>query len=485
MHRSSRRRLLAGLTGAGGLACGLGFLGPAIGAPKIDMTPIATGPVSGGDRGRMFGASTIELDLFDYVEEEFFFSGEATRYEQIGELKIDGKWTVHAVDPARYTMRLIVRRPRTGTKFNGTAIVEWLNVSEGYENTLILDEGIYRSGFAYVGVSAQQVGVTGFKNHPRGLKAWDRKRYEALVMPGEAYSYDIFTQGGRAVGPGRRREGADPMGGLAVRKLIATGASQSAAKLVTYANAIQRLAKVFDAIVPIVGFGTGGGLGDAIYDPSQGSDGASLMRLRGQFRDDLSTPVLMLNSESEALAYFGVRQQDSPRFRYWEVAGAAHGPPSARARMRVMLERDELGTMKPSDHVPGEVDWGPVADAAFVHVNRWIRGGPPPPAQPPIQIEAGPPAAIVRDENGNAVGGIRLPELAVPIASYAAGPDARTAALSGITKPFEAAQLAQLYPTHEVYVAKVAKAASAAVAAGIIPAWRRDQYVAAARAHSL
>ena len=51
---------------------------------------------------------------------------------------------------------------------------------------------LVRDGFAWVGVSAQQVGVD-------ALKAADPSRYGSLSHPGDSYSYDIFSQAGQAV----------------------------------------------------------------------------------------------------------------------------------------------------------------------------------------------------------------------------------------------------------------------------------------------
>ncbi|GAC1535860.1 MAG: hypothetical protein NVS3B12_18280 [Acidimicrobiales bacterium] len=55
---------------------------------------------------------------------------------------------------------------------------------------------------------------------PQGLVNWDPGRYGSLTITSEGYSYDIFTQAARAVGPDRDRT-IDPLGGLDVRTVIA------------------------------------------------------------------------------------------------------------------------------------------------------------------------------------------------------------------------------------------------------------------------
>src|SRR5258705_2757200 len=54
--------------------------------------------------------------------------------------------------------------------------------------------------------------------------------------PGDAYSYDIFSQAAQAI---RHPGTVNPLSGLRVRHVIATGRSQSAFRLVTYINAIR------------------------------------------------------------------------------------------------------------------------------------------------------------------------------------------------------------------------------------------------------
>ena len=87
------------------------------------------------------------------------------------------------------------------------------------------------------------VAVADFERVTSGLKDWDKLRYGSLVHPGDAYSYDIFSQAGDAL---RHPKGINPLGGLTVRTMLATGRSQSAFRLVTYINAVHPLTHLFD-----------------------------------------------------------------------------------------------------------------------------------------------------------------------------------------------------------------------------------------------
>ena len=103
---------------------------------------------------------------------------------------------------------------------------------------------IAREGAAYVGVSAQFVGVNQLKvGGPLPDTPGDPVRYAPLVHPGDSYSYDIFSQVGQAI-----RDGA-LLGGLVPRRVIAMGESQSAGRLVTYIDAVHPLVDVYDGFL--------------------------------------------------------------------------------------------------------------------------------------------------------------------------------------------------------------------------------------------
>jgi hypothetical protein len=468
---------------------GLVWLAPRSAAAAGDA-PVVTGPITGGQHGWPFGSYIGDLSKYGYVEEEYFLSGEAARYRPRGELSGDFRWDVEPAGTGPYTTRIIVHRPRDPAKFNGTVLVQWLNVSSGFD-LVGVGETMFEGGFAMVGVSCQYVSVNGFSKNPKGLKAWDGQRYGALSLPAESLCYDIFTQAAHAVGPRRPTGGVDPMGGLPVKKLIATGGSQSAAKLVTYANAIQPLEHTFDAIMPTVSAAFAGGFGDEVMDPTAASAFEDRLRVFRQgvgIRTDLDIPVMIVNSEFEALRSYPARQPDTDHYRFWEVAGASHSGGRSRGGLEAALKRD--GVLEPgfvSKGRPSEVDKAPVMEAATFHLQSWINGGAPPPSQPTIDIIAGPTPKIARDEFGNAKGGVRLPEMEVPVAHYIGRMDGPTADLNmgGETVPFSPEVLHRLYPSHADYVAKVAAAAEGAAKAGVIRRHSVKDYVADAQAMTI
>jgi hypothetical protein len=454
---------------------------------RVRPSATVTGPVSGGRHGGPFGASVGDIAQQGYVEEEYFISGEAQRYEPIGALTADGKWNVQPAATAPFKTRILVRRPKNAARFTGTVVVEWTNVSAGYELSSADPPGLYE-GHAYVAVSAQYVGLHGFRNAtPHGLVQWDSQRYGSLSHPGDSYSYDIFSQVARVIGPMRHKTGVDPMGGLAVKRLIAVGGSQSAARLCSYINAVQPRERIFDAFVPFISFGYGTNFDDAILDlsqvePAKHAQVLARMWTQTRLRDDADARVIVVNSEAEVLANFPVRQLDTPKFRCWEVAGAAHAPTSLLKLFSDQLVRDGLSSLVNPKHHASDVMWRPSYDAALWHVHRWLSGGPAPPSQPPVEVIAGNTPTIDRDVYGNAKGGIRLPELEVPIARYQGRDDRRGGGgLSGLTEPFTGEILAALYAAHEDYAAKIDTAARSAEAAGVILPYRTQEYIDQAR----
>src|SRR3546814_2471393 len=104
-----------------------------------------------------------------------------------------------------------------------------------------VSESFWQSGYVYVAISAQKVGIDGLDAVPvSGLKSWDSQRYGGLVHPGDAFFYDIFTQVAQALVSAKGRSGLDPLGGLKTKHVIATGESQSAGRPAPYINSVHQ-----------------------------------------------------------------------------------------------------------------------------------------------------------------------------------------------------------------------------------------------------
>lgn len=447
------------------------------------------GPLTAGNGINLVAANVPDLPD-GWVEEEFTIAGTAVSYQAAGELPTDGTYSLDERDSADYVTRVVVRRPGSADDFNGTVVVEWLNVSAGLDSApdyTFMGAEIVRGGYAWVGVSVQRIGVEGGSTAVSapmgdefgagtGLRAIDPARYGELRHPGDAYAYDIFTHVARTL---RTPGPVDPLGGLEPVRLIAVGQSQSGYALTTYANGIQPLARQYDAFV----IHSRGGAAAPLGEPGAGIDMAGT--IGGDpttIRPDLGVPVLILESESDVLGilnFLPARQPDTEHIRVWEVAGTAHAdafqigiPPDAVA--------DMMGCTEP-------VNAGPlhfVAKAALRHVDQWAAGGEPPPSALPLGVDASAsPAVFVRDANGNATGGVRTPLVDVAVDALSGAPVEGSSViclLFGSTRPLPAERLAELYPTPEDYLAAFTASTDEAIAAGFVLPEDRDALLAAA-----
>jgi hypothetical protein len=431
-----------------------------------------TGPNPSGSStfgGTLYGTS-FNLSRVGYERTQFFLAGTAHSFVPVGTLTSDGKWNVTTGASAPYKTRIAVYRPSDPKKFNGTVVVEWLNVSGGTDDspdwTLSHNE-LVREGFAWVGVSAQQVGVD-------SAKSTDPQRYSSLSHPGDSFSYDVFTQAGRAV----RDVSAQILDGLRPRRLIAAGESQSAGRLMTYIDAVQPLANVYNGFLVHSQFGTGAPVSQAPQAPYSAPTPTTI-------RSDLHVPVLEFETETD-VANSNLTDRLSygnPKlFRLWEVAGSSHydyyglniGPTdtgNGRGAVKNLLAMQHQGPSSFGCTMPvnsGGTHW--VLDAAVHWLNRWVAGGHPPPTATLLATSGNSPVAFVRDANGLTIGGARSPQVDAPIAAVTgqSGGGPSFCFLFGTTVPFSAIHLNTLYPGHSQFVSAWARAIHRDISSGFL-----------------
>ena len=424
-----------------------------------------SGPITGG-KGKIFTASSADLVGHGYTEKEYFFEGDATAYSLPGGMTMDGKWSLVETTKAPFKSRLLVRHPKDATKFNGTVVVEWLNVSGGADGDpgfMYNADLILREGYAYVGVSAQAVGVQGggfsLGAGPAAvpLKQYDPDRYGSLSHPGDAYSFDIFSQAAKAI---RHAGSVDVLEGLKPRHLIAYGESQSAMRMVSYVDGVHPLVKQYDGFF-IHSRGAGG---VPFEDTAGGLGGISLGGFGGSavfIRDDIDEKVFQFQTETDVtgmLAFAPARQPDSDKLRTWEVAGTSHAD-------QYLVDFNASMVTEGAVQCNG-ANTGPqyrVIRAALHSLNAWLEGDSEPARGDVLQTDSA--GKSVRDEHGNALGGVRSPDVDVPIKTLSGDPPADSGGsfwcfLFGSTKPFSSDELMKLYFSHDDYVTKVKASAS-------------------------
>jgi Alpha/beta hydrolase domain len=431
----------------------------------------------------------FDIAVLGYEETEFLVSGSADSFVLQGERTTDGRWSAALAESADFQTRILVRRPTDPQHFSGTVLVEWNNVSGGVDASpdwALLHRHLAAAGHVWVGVSAQKAGIDG-GGFVEGLhlKLLAPDRYRSLVHPGDAWSFDIFSQVGELL---RRRTLENPLGGLEPNHVLAAGESQSAACLVTYINAIDPIARVFDGFFVHGRPGMGVTL-DGVFIPSsvrtqELEEVANTVSEDGErIRDDARVPVQVLQSETDVVILGGGRadQPDTDTVRVWELAGAAHAD-----TYLLNASRHDDGRLSParlaellrptSDLIIGQtetpINAGPqqhyVGQAALSHLVRWVTDETPPPQAP--RLQRGGDAFRV-DPYGNAIGGIRSPWVEVPTAvlSGLGQTGEAFAILFGRTEPFDDNTLSVLYPRGKAeYLERFEASLDTAIAAGFI-----------------
>lgn len=458
---------------------------------SVGHSQILSAPVPGRIT---LGQGAFDAPIDGYDVEERFLSGTATRYEATTPPGEDGKWTVKAAGTAEYRTRLVIVRPRDAARFNGTVVVEWLNVSGGTDGAPdwnFFHRELLRSGYAYVAVSAQKVGLDGGKMGAPGvqpIKLADPARYGSLHHPGDAFALDMFGQAGRVVKQSARN---GLLGPLKVRRVLADGESQSAGFLTSYVNAVDPLDRVFDGFLIHSRFAGAAPL-DGDYLAGMQAQSASLAKMAVHIRQDVRVPVLTVITETDLMApfrgYLSARQADTARIRTWEIAGTAHADSYILGGAAIDTGHatipDLAKAFSPSADLFGQPLEKPMnaapqhhytMQAALAALDKWVRSGTPPASRPRLETDG---AAFRTDGVGNATGGIRSPWVDVPTSKLSGlgQPLGGFAFLFGSTEVFDAARLAQLYPGGKAeYLRKFEQALDAAIAAhDILPADRAE-----------
>jgi hypothetical protein len=498
-------------------------LAPAIAAADVApfsvALPTVTGPIPSTPDSFGFGIEGFDVQPpvpDGYVIEEFFVSGTGNLYEftptGIQVVSPCPAAATSGCTAVPYTTRMIVKRPRRNRDFSGTVVIEPLNPSGGFDIAAVWDrsrELFTANGDIFIGWSSKSVIVN-------ALKQWNPTRYAALhwdylpATPGnnsgasDGITFDIAAQVGALI---KHNGAGSPLRGLRIQHVIESGFSQDGGFAFTQADifhAIERMpggGAIYDGYIPM---GTNGPSNINFGLTPAGALAATDPRRKMQPRD---APVIHVDTETEiflgTLSPTGLvfRRPDgdaaNDRYRIWEVPGAAHvsndfsEPVTAIERDAAQIQKLQLADAPPLGcahqnfvagpirGIPGVVSpddfpFSSVQNAAFRSLVLWIELGIRPAHGAPIQVDATTaPAHIVRDAQGNALGGVRTPLVDVPITTFVPSDTvAHTTAQSGFcvlygyNLPFSDAVLATLYRSHGEYVARFIAASLDAVRDG-------------------
>jgi Alpha/beta hydrolase domain len=242
---------------------------------------------------------------------------------------------------------------------------------------------------------------------------------------------------------------ANPLRG-AIKRTLAAGKSQSGRYLKTFLldgfNMVEGR-RVFDGMhvfvsgagmLPIMQSGTGP-QSSATGSPSFADPefrgvhedvltiGDVIKRVRARGEDpprmiliNSTTDYFSLRASLSRTGAEGTTEQPIPdNVRIYEIAGASHVViPGANCQLP-----------------PARLDWSPVSRATLLHLDDWVASGTEPPANRLMPLEVSQndpmvlrapahlPKAIIevpkRDEDGNAMGGVRLPDMQAPLGANA------------------------------------------------------------------
>jgi hypothetical protein len=419
------------------------------------------------------GTLVWQVERLGYVAEEYLLCGRANTYAPVAMADAANMLTRDAPqDMARresyvrpilkadepYCTRVLLYRPEDLRRFSGRVVIETAHPLDGGRAIVWSQLSGYfaQHGDIYLGIASP---VT-FDS----LRESDPKRYARLHATDATQLWGMIAQLGALV-----KSGHFPgIPAARLHTLLLTGYSYTGVAVTTFANFHHDAARladkkpVFDGYVSIA---------------------------NSMYARPIDVPVIRIMTQSDFNSFGGLnnRRDDSDeadsRFRLWEVTGASHlnaapviepgaspwvpTKPVAEPRNLPRFSSSECQKDFPAGFGPNTLPLNYVVISAFEHIDRWIHGGPPPPRA--ARIETAADGSARTDPDGNALGGLRLPQLQVPAARYgtATGP----CFLYGYRLPFEAARLRELYGTQDRYLAQLAAAARSQVEQG----WLRPE----------
>jgi hypothetical protein len=426
----------------------------------------------------------VDLEAAGYVEQEFLLSGTASVWCHSEEDRL-----VAARADLPFCTRVLVRRPVTSEP-SGLVQVEPLHPD--LDSALVwnaIHPWLLRGGHAWMGVTvfpgtAQQLG-----------ELIDPARYLDIAIPEEGQQYDILATAVTALLAGE-------FGPLTADRVILAGmsATGSFCRVVLQDGFHESWARsdgrrLIDGYLIGISSGGAGAAGYPRLSPDDPERPADDPRRTIDPRDCIAFEVL---SETEAETHETVTRPDTDAgatgtYRLYEIAATAHieAQPSALTNLQQFERR---GGRRPAFDVNeqrGDGRFDLYLRGAIDAMERQLTNGVVPPRMQRFEHRHGT-EELVRDDDGNVVGGVRTPWITVPTAAYAphstasdesepppewmpfSRPD-MLARLVGSMRPFRLDDLRARYGTRAGYLDRFADAVAEQVAAGLLLAEDADE----------
>ena len=503
---------------------------PVIGREVVPTArPTVSAPVPVTPHSRPFLGAAGAMAQAGYVEEEFFLAGSAQTYDWAD----NGKGVKVIAGPSRYVTRILVRRPRDASRFGGNVEVSVLNASLNVDLGGPTDFArLARNGDVWIGITAKAITANALKKFDPGRYApldWSnpapadqrcanptmippymaggKEVLEAMAKAGirtswpdyeDGLIWDMLGQLGQLL---KSEQRGAILPGFARPRLFMTGFSQSAIYIRTWVAGFHDRFRT--------------GAGKPVYDGYLAIVGPAMIRINQCARDvpledprqkltPPDVPFISLSSEGEMWQARHTHQPDAFTRKggivSYEVAGSSHmaadipgrGPdPLMFAPVPDMIKAGAAfgaaaagSSLLPAGAEANDFTWQPIVRGAWANLLAWANKGIRPPRAPGIALNQ--QLEIVRDPDGNAIGGVRSPYIDIPLAAHtgylAAG---GIGGVTGAKRPFSAERLKALYPDHQVYVAKFTAATKRLLKGRWIIPEDAEAMIVAARASSL
>lgn len=424
----------------------------------------------------------VDLTPLAYLEQEYLLSGTAAVWRH----GADGRQEQLRGD-IPFTTRVLIRRPVSG----GSGLLQVEPLHPDLDSALVwnaIHPWIIRGAHSWMG-------VTVFSPVSRQLaEVVDPERYAALDIPEDGMQYDVLAAGVRAALAGE-------FGALGAERVILAGMSATGSFCrVALQDGFHERWTRDDGRPLIDGYVIGissGGAGAAGYPPLSADDvelAADDPRRTITPRGAVAFEVL---SETEAETHERVTRDDSDAegavYRLYEIAGTAHveARPSVLTNQQQYERRAGARPAFEVREVRSDARFDLYLRGAFDAMEHLLTDGTAPPRAGRFEHVPGADE-LVRDSDGNVIGGVRSPWVTVPTAAYAPhstpSPDCEPppewmpfsrpemlARLIGSMRPFPILELRERYGSRAAYLDRFAAAVRDAVDGGLLLAADADE----------
>lgn len=372
----------------------------------MTVTPATLTPFPARDPSQIFtpyGFERFPLDDHGYITEEWVATGEALGHH--------------------YRTVVCVRRPSDMSTWSGTVIAEPFHYSGIAPVWMYASGYVMRNHHVWVCIAAQKQSL---EHHHKGAKP---DRYSSCHIDGESVDNfplsppfeqeasmrdfwgrlarinvacsTILAQVGAAL-----RTMPEVFGGRNLQHIVLTGHSQTGNVNTAYINTAHTAERLAD--------------GSSVYDGYFPS-GYPLVPL-----PDIDRPIVQVLCEGDVprpdLSIFpgadrrGWRRDDAPLYRLYELAGVPHMTSRQFPYSDTSLWAGQHPSDVPLDTVMSSMPHCEMFNACLHRLVRWVVDGVVPPSAPRLEFDAH--QFIAKDEFGNAIGGVRSPQLDVPAATH-------------------------------------------------------------------